>query len=105
MVGLPHKQADICDSDAAIARHAPTSNTAAYTADDKSESEADRAFQVNRDGASALAQAAVKANLPLIHISSDYVFGGLSQVPYTEDDPVNPQGVARHQYLARAAWT
>ena len=57
LVGLTHAAADICDPDAvakAIAKHSPTSivNAAAYTAVDKAESEAVRAFAVNRDGAS-----------------------------------------------------
>jgi dTDP-4-dehydrorhamnose reductase len=61
-------------------------NAAAYTAVDKAESEAMRAFQVNRDGASVVASAAAKANIPLIHLSTDYVFDGLARVPYKEDD-------------------
>ena len=97
LVGLTHAEADICDADAigaAIAKHSPTSivSAAAYTAVDKAESETDRAFQVNRDGASVVAEAAAKANIPLIHLSTDYVFDGASRVPYREDDTVNPQG-------------
>ena len=97
LVGLTHTEADICDADAvsaAIAKHSPTSivSAAAYTAVDKAESEPDRAFQVNRDGASVVAEAAAKANIPLIHLSTDYVFDGASRVPYREDDTVNPQG-------------
>jgi dTDP-4-dehydrorhamnose reductase len=97
LVGLTHAEADICDADAvgaAIAKHSPTSivSAAAYTVVDKAESEADRAFQVNRDGASVVAEAAAKANIPLIHLSTDYVFDGASRVPYREDDTVNPQG-------------
>jgi dTDP-4-dehydrorhamnose reductase len=73
LIGLTHAEADICDTEAvaaAIAEHAPTSivNAAAYTAVDKAESEAMRAFQVNRDGASVVASAAAKANVPLIHL-------------------------------------
>jgi dTDP-4-dehydrorhamnose reductase len=97
LIGLTHAEADICDTEAvaaAIAEHAPTSivNAAAYTAVDKAESEAMRAFQVNRDGASVVAGAAAKANIPLIHLSTDYVFDGSAHVPYKEDDKVNPQG-------------
>ena len=97
MVALTHSDADICDSDAVaavIARHAPTVivNAAAYTAVDKAESEADRAFQVNRDGAAILAEQAAKADVPLIHISTDYVFDGAASVPYDEEHEVNPQG-------------
>jgi dTDP-4-dehydrorhamnose reductase len=39
-----------------------------------------------------LAQAAAAADIPLIHISTDYVFDGLSKEPYVETDAVNPQG-------------
>ncbi len=39
-----------------------------------------------------VAEAAAKANIPLIHLSTDYVFDGASRVPYQEDDTVNPQG-------------
>ena len=97
MMALTHSDADICDSDAdatAIAKHAPSVivNAAAYTAVDKAESEADRAIQVNRDGAAVLAAEAAKANLPLIHISTDYVFDGSARVPYDEEHKVNPQG-------------
>ena len=58
LVGLTHEEADICDAGAvgdAIAEHSPTCivNAAAYTAVDKAESEAMRAFAVNRDGASS----------------------------------------------------
>jgi dTDP-4-dehydrorhamnose reductase len=124
MVGLSHSEADVCDVDAvaaAIAEHGPSSivNAAAYTAVDNAESEVDRAFEVNRDGAAVVAEAAAKANVPLIHISTDYVFDGSSRTPYTEDDPVNPQGVyarskeagelavrsAHHRHLIlRTAW-
>jgi dTDP-4-dehydrorhamnose reductase len=86
LVGLTHEEADICDAGAvgdAIAEHSPTCivNAAAYTAVDKAESEAMRAFAVNRDGASVVAEAAAKARIPLIHLSTDYVFDGSSRVP------------------------
>jgi len=68
-------------------------NCAAYTAVDKAESEADLAFLVNCDGAANLANACSHQNIPLIHISTDYVFDGKSELPYKEDDPVNPLGV------------
>ncbi|HUW72908.1 MAG TPA: dTDP-4-dehydrorhamnose reductase [Methyloceanibacter sp.] len=96
-VGLTRAEADICDPAAvakAIGRHAPTIivNAAAYTAVDKAETEMEQAFAVNRDGAAVLAQAAAEAGLPLIHLSTDYVFDGLNRTPYLEDDPVSPQG-------------
>jgi dTDP-4-dehydrorhamnose reductase len=51
-----------------------------------------RAFAVNRYGASVVAEAAAKARIPLIHLSTDYVFDGSSRVPYKEDDKVNRKG-------------
>lgn len=65
-------------------------NSAAYTAVDKAESEAAQAFAMNRDGARALAEAAAKAGIPIIHISTDYVFDGEKETPYAEDDVTGP---------------
>ena len=68
-------------------------NAAAYTAVDRAESEADIAFGINRDGAGHLARACRQNRIPLIHISTDYVFGGLQTRPYRPSDPVDPHGV------------
>nr|BAT24214.1 dTDP-6-deoxy-L-mannose dehydrogenase/ dTDP-4-dehydrorhamnose reductase [Klebsiella sp. SW4] len=68
-------------------------NTAAYTAVDKAETEAVIANLVNNIGPKNLALAAMKHNSRFIHISTDYVFDGKSDVPYTEVDPTNPLGV------------
>jgi dTDP-4-dehydrorhamnose reductase len=68
-------------------------NCAAYTAVDKAESDIDAAFAVNRDGPRNLAHACRDFNIPLIHISTDYVFDGTISTAYCEDDPVNPLGV------------
>jgi dTDP-4-dehydrorhamnose reductase len=68
-------------------------NAAAYTAVDKAESDVDTAFAVNRDGAAYLAEACRENNIPLIHISTDYVFNGTSTVPYKPEDPIDPLGV------------
>lgn len=65
-------------------------NSAAYTAVDKAESEAEQAFAMNRDGAKALAEAAAKAGVPIIHISTDYVFDGSKPTAYVEDDATGP---------------
>lgn len=65
-------------------------NSAAYTAVDKAESEQDQAYKMNRDGARALAEAAAKAGIPIIHISTDYVFDGSKPTPYVEDDLTGP---------------
>jgi dTDP-4-dehydrorhamnose reductase len=68
-------------------------NCAAYTAVDRAESEPELALAVNRDGPACLATACGKARIPLIHISTDYVFDGSKEGPYRETDPVAPLGV------------
>jgi dTDP-4-dehydrorhamnose reductase len=68
-------------------------NAAAYTAVDAAENHADAACRANRDGPAILARLCAQANVPLIHISTDYVFDGAKPGPYVETDPVNPQCV------------
>lgn len=68
-------------------------NCAAYTAVDKAENDIETAFHVNRDGVALLSECCVENGSALIHISTDYVFDGKSQVPLTEDSPVGPIGV------------
>lgn len=65
-------------------------NCAAYTAVDRAEQELELAFEVNRDGPSHLAAACSKTAIPLIHISTDYVFDGRKQGPYDETDLICP---------------
>jgi len=68
-------------------------SAAAYTAVDKAESEPDIAFAVNRDGAEAVARAANDIGVPIIHISTDYVFDGTKTTAYVENDPTGPASV------------
>jgi len=68
-------------------------NTAAYTAVDKAESEPDLAFLLNRDGARKIAEAAGRRNVPIIHLSTHYVFDGLKTTPYVETDDARPTTV------------
>ena len=68
-------------------------NCAAYTAVDKAESEPEAAFAANRDGPANLANECRMLGIPLIHVSTDYVFDGKSSLPYKEEDPVNPINV------------
>jgi dTDP-4-dehydrorhamnose reductase len=75
-------------------------NAAAYTAVDKAESERDQAFGINRDGAAAIAAVCARRNLPLIHVSTDYVFDGTATAAYRETDACNPQGVYGASKLA-----
>ncbi|CAN7288520.1 dTDP-4-dehydrorhamnose reductase [Rhizobium sp. LjRoot254] len=68
-------------------------SAAAYTAVDKAESERDLAFAVNAAGAGAVAAAAARLGVPIIHLSTDYVFDGSLDRPYREDDEVGPASV------------
>ena len=68
-------------------------NAAGYTAVDEAESEPELAFAVNRDGPAYLASACGKAGIPLVHISTDYVFDGQKQEAYLVTDPVSPLSV------------
>lgn len=77
---------------AAIVRHAPAAvvNAGAYTAVDAAEAERDEAFAINAAGAGHLARACARADVPLVHISSDYVFDGGATRPWREDDEIAP---------------
>jgi len=68
-------------------------NAAGYTAVDKAESEPERAFVVNRDGARRLAATAWRLQIPFVHVSTDYVFDGRKSSAYFEDDIPCPLGV------------
>lgn len=71
-------------------------NCAAYTAVDKAESDEEKAYEINALGPLNLAQTGV----PVIHVSTDYVFDGSSVVPYHENDAPNPQTVYGRTKLA-----
>lgn len=75
-------------------------NAAAYTAVDRAESDVQRACAVNRDGVARLAEAAERLAIPLLHISTDYVFAGNGNTPYREEDPTAPAGVYGASKLA-----
>ncbi len=75
-------------------------NAAAYTAVDAAETDAEAAYRANRDGPAALARLCAEAGIPLIHVSTDYVFDGTKAEPYEESDPVAPQGVYGASKLA-----
>lgn len=68
-------------------------SAAAYTAVDQAEDEPEKAHAINATGAGAVAGAAAELGVPVIHLSTDYVFAGDSDVPYGEDDPTDPKGV------------
>jgi len=75
-------------------------SAAAYTAVDKAESEPEKAFAINRDGARAVAGAACQLDIPVIHISTDYVFDGTKRTPYLENDKTAPISVYGQSKLA-----
>jgi dTDP-4-dehydrorhamnose reductase len=86
---------DICDAaavDAFVAGHKPDLilNAAAYTAVDKAESEEALARRINADAVGNLAAAAKDHNARLVHVSTDFVFDGVSGVPYAPDAPTAP---------------
>ena len=89
---------DICDK-AAVEKCFETNcieaciNCAAYTAVDKAEDEPELATLINSFAPKVLADTCKRHNALLIHISTDYVFGGEANEPYKVDDPINPQSV------------
>ena len=68
-------------------------NAAAYTAVDQAEMEPEAALAVNRDGVAHLAVFCREGGLPLLHVSTDYVFDDSAARPYCEDDPAMPLGM------------
>ncbi|MBP2232960.1 dTDP-4-dehydrorhamnose reductase [Azospirillum agricola] len=98
LTGLARPALDMADPasiDRAMAEHAPdlVINATAYTAVDKAENDREAAFAINRDGPARLAALCAARGVPLVHISTDYVFDGSKPAPYTEDDPVDPVNV------------
>lgn len=94
----PHNQMDVTRYDlmkSGLAKLRPDMiiNAAAYTDVDGAESEAEKAFAVNTTGAANLARFCARSRIPLIHISTDFVFDGTRQRPYRETDPTAPLGV------------
>jgi len=94
-------------------------HTAAYTDVDGAETNNALAIKINRDGAGNIARAAKRLDIPIVYISTDYVFGGKKNKPYLENDRTRPLSVyglsksagekeirkinAKH-YLVRSAW-
>ena len=78
-------------------------NCAAYTNVDKAEDDFQGADLLNRAAVGNLARCAADAGAVLIHISTDYVFGGDARTPYKEDDAKNPLGVYGRTKLAGEA--
>ena len=76
-------------------------NCAAYTNVDRAESEEDVALRINAEAVGNLAESMRRVDGTLIHVSTDYVFGGnKNNIPCTEDEPVNPTGAYGRTKLA-----
>lgn len=75
-------------------------NAAAYTAVDKAEDEEALALLVNGTAVKELAQACAIAKIPLVHISTDYVFDGAGEAPWRPEDATNPLGAYGRSKLA-----
>ena len=78
-------------------------NAAAYTAVDRAEQERDLAMAVNGAAVGTMAEHAAAHDIPLVHISTDYVFDGQGTDPHKPDDPVAPLGVYGQSKLAGEA--
>jgi len=92
---------NVADVEAALLAAGPTVvvNAAAYTAVDRAESEPEIAFSTNRNGSLNLARMCEAHAVPLVHLSTDYVFDGTKSEPYVEDDPacpINVYGASKH---------
>ena len=95
VLGLSHQDIDICDMDAiaaALVMQKPdiVINCAAYTNVDQAEREPVLAFEVNETGAGNVAAATAEAGLPLLTISTDYVFAGAEDTAYAESHATGP---------------
>lgn len=95
VIAIGRPDVDIRDPDTiatAIARLEPSIviNVAAFTAVDQAETNPDEAFAINAEGAGTVAKCCHIAGVPLIHISTDYVFDRANERAYVEEDPVAP---------------
>ena len=95
---LGHQELDVADESAVTAAVAATRpdvviNCAAYNDVDRREQEPDAALRVNALGVLTLARAARQASAVFVHYSTDFVFDGETDRPYTEEDQPNPRGV------------
>ena len=94
-IGRPEfNLADLSGISAVLASERPDAiiSAAAYTAVDKAEEEREEAFKVNSDAAGEIAKVAAALDIPLVHISTDYVFDGQKTGAYTENDTTAPTG-------------
>ena len=95
VISFDREELDLCDLDAVrktIAELKPglIVNASAYTDVDQSETEIERAMKINALAPGVMAETARKLRAAFVHYSTDYVFDGRKNAPYTEMDPVNP---------------
>jgi len=108
-----HAECDISDPDAvtrAVEGAGWVVNCAAYTAVDRAETDDETAFRINADGARNVAIACAAASIPLVHISTDYIFDGENKTPTHELDVARPLNVYGQSKLdgeiaVRAQWS
>ncbi|GCE91871.1 dTDP-4-dehydrorhamnose reductase [Komagataeibacter diospyri] len=95
-VGRPDFDFDRPDTiDAVIRAHNPSVvvNAAAWTAVDAAETDVEGAQRANHTGPARMAAVCRELGIPLIHVSTDYVFSGNKGSPYVETDPVDPRSI------------
>ncbi|WP_335911629.1 dTDP-4-dehydrorhamnose reductase [Shewanella indica] len=105
VLALDYEGLDITDRDAVLNKVAVFQpnyiiNAAAHTAVDRAEQEVELSYAINRDGPRYLAQAAKECGAVMLHISTDYVFDGVGDKPYQENDTTGPQCVYGKSKLA-----
>jgi len=105
VMALGRDDVDLSDTAAcaaAIREHAPKAviNAAAYTAVDRAEDEEHRATIVNGDAPTTMAKACAALKIPMVHISTDYVFNGTGNTPYLPEDATEPQNAYGRSKLA-----
>ena len=98
VAGLSHSDLDITDKNNVSNCFSMINpdfvvNCAAYTQVDDAETFPQKAFNINRKGAAFIAESCHSRNIPLIHISTDFVFDGRKKAPYAETDSLNPLGI------------
>ena len=105
ITALGRDQADLSDLEACAAIIAQSDadaviNAAAYTAVDKAEEEEALATIINGDTPGAMARACAAKDIPFLHVSTDYVFDGKGEAPWSPSDPVAPQNAYGRSKLA-----
>jgi dTDP-4-dehydrorhamnose reductase len=98
LIAVGRPEFDLADAERGLqviedARPDAIVSAAGYTAVDAAERDALTARLINQDGPAAVARLAARLSIPLLHLSTDYVYDGLKLAPYIETDATNPLGV------------